>query len=99
MLGNSRTYSNLQLYFPHVLDTLGAMKPEHNNEPLTIEDLARMINEHMVTKQEFIDFRDNVNDRFDRVERKLDQVIGTFYKEFDDLAKRVKKLEKAVYNQ
>ncbi len=82
------------------------MQSEGNNEPLTIEDLARMINEHMVTKQEFNDFRDDVNDRFDkldggfdRVERKLDQVIGTFYKEFDDLARRVKKLEKSVYNQ
>jgi len=80
------------------------MKSKRTDKPLTVDDLARMVQKHMVTKDELAASEKRINARFDkietlfaRVELKLDTVLDSFYDEFDGLAKSVKKLEQAVF--
>lgn len=80
---------------------------KNKNKKMTLDKLAGMISrrfddieDEMVTKNEFSDFRSEINKRLDKVEYQVDEVYDIL-KRFEEndilnLQKRVQILEKAV---
>ena len=75
------------------------MIENNNHKNITLEELARMtakgfasIQENMATKEDLANLRNEIDIM-------LDRHIGTFRKDYDELAYRVKKLEETVFER
>lgn len=65
--------------------------------PFTIDELALMVEENMVTKDEFKRLEDKVESGFAILDRKLDHFLGVVRGDYDQLATRVKRLEDTIF--
>ncbi len=65
--------------------------------PFTIDEVALMVEENMVTKDEFKRLEDKVESGFAILDRKLDHFLGVVRGDYDQLATRVKRLEDTIF--
>jgi hypothetical protein len=61
-----------------------------------ILETVNFIKDHMVTKDDLADVRNEMHDGFAAINRRLDQIIQT---QLDEHATRIKKLETAVFSK
>jgi hypothetical protein len=73
------------LYFPHM-----------DKDTKDILETVNFIKDHMVTKDDLADVRNEMHDGFAAINRRLDQIIQT---QLDEHATRIKKLETAVFSK